>query len=230
MSLVRSLAVVAATIPCAFASANIVFGLGNDNGYFTPFNANNAPNVVYGDSGWFGNGASAPETLKQMTMGLAVFGSSVAGSTDIILTLNNGDPSGLVFGNGAQLYSTTITNVALPAAPGPSAALFSLTIDLPDVMTTGGFNNIGWSVRLANYNYGGEFGFQVGSTLSQFAGFYTNNASFSPDGGANWSLFSFGPDPVFGVANYTATFSTIPAPGAAALVGLAALFVSRRRR
>jgi len=97
-------------------------------------------------------------------------------------------------------------------------------------MTTGGFNNIGWSVRLANDNDGGEFGFQVGSTLSQFAGFYTNNASFSPDGGANWSLFSFGPDPVFGVANYTVTFSTVPAPGGAALVGLAALLGSRRRR
>lgn len=226
----RNLAVIGALIPCALAPANIVFGNGNDNGFFTPFNAGNAATAVYGDSGWFGNGASAPETLKQMTMGLAVFGGTFAGSTDIILTLNDGDPSGLVFGTGAELYSTTISNVALAADAGLTGQFFTLTIDLPDVATTGGFNNIGWSVRLANYNYGGQFGFQVGTASSQYAGFYTTNASFSGNGGANWGLFSFGGDPNFGVANYTVSFSTIPAPGALALLALASVAGSRRRR
>lgn len=225
----RIVAAVAFIVPCAVANANIVFGNGNDNGFFTPFNSNNAATAIYGDSGWFGNGNSAPETLRQMTMGLATFGGSSAGTTDIILTLNDGDPSGLVFGTGSVLYTTTITNVTLPSDAGQTGSLFSLTVNLPDIATTGGFNNIGWSVRLANYNYGGSFGFQVGTASSQYAGFYTNNASFSGNGGANWSLFSFGDNPNFGVANYTVSFSTVPAPGAMVLLGAVGLAGKRRR-
>ncbi len=219
----------AALLPCAAAHAAVVFGNTNDNGFFTPFNSANAATAIYGDSGWFGTGASAPETLRKMTMGLAVFGGTAAGSTDIVLTLNDGDPSGLVFGTGAELWSTTITGVSLAADPGLTGQFFSLSVDLPDVMTTGGFNNIGWSLRMENFDYDGQFGFQVSSTVAQYAGFYTNNASYSWDGGTNWGLFAFSDDRIYGVANYTVAFDTVPAPGAAVLLGLAALAGRRRR-
>lgn len=226
---IAAIAVVsAAAIAQSAAAGGVVFGLDHDNGIFTPFNSDNADVVTYGDSGWFGTGASDPTTLREMTMGLATFGGSRDGTTDIVLTLNDGDPSGLVFGTGAVLYQTTIKGVVLPADPGRAGALFGMAISLPDIVTTGGFNNIGWSVRLQNFDYDGEFGFKAGSTLAQYAGFYTNNASFH--NGTSWSLFSFGPDPTFGVANFVVSFSTLPAPGATALLALALAVGTRRRR
>jgi autotransporter-associated beta strand protein len=183
---------------------------GWDNGFFTPFNSGNAATVIYGDSGWLGGPAALPITLSQIDMGLVGFDSPTAGTADITVTFNNGDPSGLVFGSGAELFRTTFTAVDLPATEPGEAAGFTLSVPLPSVVTSGGFNNVGWSVQLGNYDYPGSVGFQV-STLSNFTtGFGTNNASFY-DGGT-WSLFSFGPDPETQSVNVVATITAVPEP------------------
>lgn len=192
------------------AVADPVLENGWDNGFFTPFTSSNAATVVYGDSGWLGGPAAMPITLSQIDMGLVVFDSPTAGSTDITVTFNNGDPSGLVFGPGTELYRTTFTGVSLPATEPGEATGFTLSVPLPSVVTSGGYNNVGWSVRLGNYDYAGSFGFQV-STLSNFTtGFPTNNASFF--NGSSWSLFSFGPDPETQSVNFVATITAVPEP------------------
>ena len=195
-------ALVAALAPASAASAQVVFETGNDNGYFTPFNSANAGTVKYGDSGWLGSGPGSPGVpLGRMTLRLATFGGEVPGSTDIEFTLNDGDPSRLVFGSGAVLYSTTIAGVELPAAFGTDPTYFDVVIPLPRVMTLGNFNNVGWSVKCRNFNYTGSFGFQVGICTSQAFGFYTNNASFN--NGTSWSLFAFGADICTQIAQYS---------------------------
>ncbi len=222
------LALACAAAAPAVASVTPVFQNVYNNGFFTPFNASTPSNVRYGDSGWFGNGASSPAELCDITLGLVMFGSTSNGTTDITFTFNDGDPSGLVFGTGATLYSTTIHNVALPDASetGGSAA-FNLTIPLPGVVTSGGFNNIGWSIGVSNFNSNGSLGFQCSNGFAQPLGFYTNNASFN--NGSGWSLFSFGSDPITGVANFVATV-TVPTPASVGLTGVAALTGLRRRR
>jgi len=192
-----------ALAPFAAADAQSVFRAVHDNGFFVPFNAGNAATVKYGDSGWLSANGTATYTLTSITLGLAVANSTAVGSTDIIFTFNDGDPSGLVFGPGTVLYSTTIQAVELPDASGSNGlALFELTIPLPNVRTTGGFNNVGWSIALANYQSNGQFGFLCSKSTGQQVGSYTNNASFY--NGTSWSLFSFGADPVTGVANFAA--------------------------
>jgi hypothetical protein len=223
-------------VAAAFAAAMsasvqgvVVFENYQDNGFFTPFGPSSPPSWKYGDSGWFGTGLSAPEGLQSITLGLAVyseFGTS-AGTTDLGFTFNDGDPSGLVFGTSATLYSTTISAVALPALDPGASAFFSLTIPLSGVTTLGGFNNVGWSVQTSNYDYDGNFGFQCASTLAQTLGFYTNNASFYD--GTSWGLFSFGSNPTFGVANFVASIE-IPAPATGSLSLVAGLIALRRRR
>lgn len=226
----KSSSILASTIVLALAgsaSAAVVFQNTFDNGFFTPFNPGNATTVKYGDSGWLdGSGSGSGVALEKITLGLAVFNPGdtaiAAGTTDINFTFNSGDPSGLVFGSGATLYSTTITNVALPAGSPGLGTFFSITIPLPGVITAGGFENIGWSIGLSNYNYTGNFGFQAGSAGGQTVGFFTNAASFY--NGSSWSLFNFG-----GPANFVAEVTT-PAPTAAGLLGLAGLVATRRRR
>ncbi len=195
--------------PAAFAQ--VVFENASNNGFFVPFNTSNASTVKYGDSGWLGFvGDGTPTfTVRQITLSLAVANSATPGSTDIVFTFNDGDPSGLVFGPGTPFYTTTIPCVQLPAAPseiGPN--YFDVTIPLPNITTNGGFNNIGWSVALQNYNYAGDFGFQVGTAAGQVTGFYTVNASYF--NGTSWSLFAFSQDPNSGVANYVARISSSP--------------------
>lgn len=204
-----SVAVLVSAMLAPAALAQVVFENGSNNGYFTPFNTGNASTVKYGDSGWLGFvGDGTPTfTVRQITLSLAVANSATPGSTDIVFTFNEGDPSGLVFGPGTPFYTTTIPCVQLPAAPseiGPN--YFDVTIPLPNITTTGGFNNIGWSVALQNFNYAGDFGFQAGTASSQVTGFYTVNASYY--NGTSWSLFSFGQDPNFGVANFVARISS----------------------
>jgi len=149
------------------------------------------------------------------------------GSTDLVFTFNDGDPSGLVFGNGATLYSTTITNVSIPSEESGAVATFSIAIPLPNIVTSGGFNNIGFSVGVSNFNFDGTFGFQCSSGFGQTVGFYTNNASQFD--GSGWSLFSFGPG-VGGVANFVAEIKQVPSPSALGVFGLACLCAPRRRR
>lgn len=185
------------------SAQEVVFNAGSDNGFFTPFNGANASTVKYGDSGWIGTGDSAPVALGRITLNLATFGSTTPGTTDLVFTFHDGDPSRLVFGTGDTLYTTTITGVELPAAKPGSAAFFSLDIPLPSVLTRGGFNDIGWSVACANYSFAGQFGFQVSTCNAQTVGFYTNNASFF--NGFGWSLFAFGQDPCTQVANFSVT-------------------------
>lgn len=220
-------AIVAASGFAAAVQAETVFQNFQDNGFFVPFTAVTPSSVRYGDSGWFGSGSDAPAGLESITLGLAVSGSTRAGSTDLTFTFNDGDPSHLVFGSGSTLYSTTVHAVPLPdtsEAGGP--VFYSLTIPLPGVVTAGGFNNIGWSVGVANFDSDGAFGFQCSSAFGQSLGFYTNNAS-NFDGSA-WHLFSFGGGP-FGVANFVAEVR-VPGPGSAALAACAGLAAVRRRR
>ena len=193
-----------------FVEADPVLENGWDNGFFTPFTSSNAATVVYGDSGWLGGPGALPITLSQIDMGLVAFDSPTAGTTDITVTFNDGDPSGLVFGPGTELYRTTLTAVTLPATEPGEAAGFTLSIPLPSVVTSGNYNNVGWSVSLGNYDYAGSFGFQV-STFSNFStGFPTNNASFFD--GSSWSLFSFGSDQETQSVNFVATITAVPEP------------------
>jgi hypothetical protein len=206
--------------PNALAQS-IVFSTGSDNGFFTPFNAGNAATVKYGDSGWLGGPDSPPVSLGTITLYLATFSNGFAapaGTTGIELTINDGDPSGLVFGSGAELYRVTLKDVPLPATDGSSASLFAIDVPLPGVLTNGGFNNVGWSVRCIGFQFTGSFGFQVGTCNSQFYGFYTNNASFF--NGTSWSLFAFGPDTCDQIAQYSVTiFDTEASPCPADLDG-----------
>lgn len=217
-----------ASLFCALAvsaaSADVLINSGNDLGFFTPFNTANANTVHYGDSWWVGFDTQ-PYTLTSVTLHLATFNAPSAGSTDINLTINDGDPSGLVFGSGAPLYTTTFTGVSLPNAFG-AATYFDVTIPLPNITTQLSFNNVGFGISLSNFNFSGDFGFQVASGATQTAGFYTNNASFYD--GSSWSLFSFGTNP----ANYSVTFegTRVPTPSAASALLLGIAAASRRRR
>jgi hypothetical protein len=215
-------------IACAgSANATVVFQNTFDNGYFTPFSASTPSTVRYGDSGWFGSGSDAPIGLTSITLGFAVAGSTREGSTDLAFSFHDGDPSGLVYGTSATLFSTTIP-VTLPDASelgGP--VFFSVTIPLTGVTTLGGFNNVGWSVSVSNFDSDGQFGFQCSSAFGQTAGYYTNNASRY--NGSNWSLFSFGSG-AFGVANFVAEIQAVPAPGAVAAFAALGLAAGRRRR
>ena len=220
-------AAVAAAAACASsASAQvIVYNMNSNNGFFTPFNPGNAnTGIRYGDSGWLGGPGSPPVALTELDLNLATFGSLAGGLTDLKITVNDGDPSGLVFGSGAPLFSTTITNVTLPADVDLNTpTYFTLSIPLPAVLTLGGFNNVGFSVECKNYNFAGQFGFQASNGGGAgTVGFFTNNASFYD--GSTWSLFSFG-----GPAIFSATFQT-PAPGAASLFALGGVAALRRRR
>lgn len=210
----QTAACIAAFVLSASASAqSIVFSTGSDNGFFTPFNAANAGTVKYGDSGWLGGPDSPPVALGTITLYLATFSNGTpvpAGSTDIELTINDGDPSGLVFGSGAELYRVLIKDVELPATDGSSGSYFSIDVPLPGVLTAGGFNNVGWSVRCIGFQFAGSFGFQVGTCTSQFNGFFTNNASFY--NGSSWSLFAFGPDTCNQIAQYSVTIFDTGAP------------------
>ncbi len=224
---IGSTIVVATAVMAGAAGAQgaIVFQNSFNNGFFTPFNSGNAGVVKYGDGGWLSGFGSDTYTLTKITMGMATFGGSAAGSTTLNFTFNDGDPSGLVFGPGSQFYATSV-QVALD----PGTTFFDVEIPLPNIVTSGGFNNIGWSLSTSNYNYDGQFGMQCSSAFGQFVGFYTSNASFY--NGSSWSLFSFGGDPNTGVANYVATIEgfVTPAPGAAGLMGVAGLVAARRRR
>jgi hypothetical protein len=191
------------------ATADVVFQNQSNNGFFTPFNASNASTVKYGDGGWLTGFGSPPVTLASITLGLCVYNGPTAGSTDLVVTLNDGDPSGLAFGSGAELFSTQIRAFELPATDLFGVVYLDLTIPLPSIATLGNFNDVGWSVALANFDYAGSFGFQVSTASGQSSGFYTVNASFFD--GASWSLFSFGGDPETGVANYVATIESAPA-------------------
>ncbi|MFM7184600.1 MAG: autotransporter-associated beta strand repeat-containing protein, partial [Planctomycetota bacterium] len=198
---------------CATAWAPRAFGdpvLQNawDNGYFTPFNAGNVATVKYGDSGWLGGPGALPIALDRIDLGLVGFDSPSAGTADVTITVNNGDPSGRVFGNGAQFFSTTLSGVVLPSTPVGEAVGFTLSVPLVGVTTTGGFNNVGWSVRLSNYAYGGQVGFQTSKLSSFSTGFGTNNASYF--NGSSWSLFSFGSDPDTKSANFVAAVNAAP--------------------
>jgi hypothetical protein len=204
-TLIATIVAALATSLAAPSNAQVLFETGSDNGFFTPFNAANAATVKYADSGWLGNGpGSPPVALGRITLLLATYGGNGldSGTTDIEFTLNDGDPSGLVFGSGAVLFSTIVTDVKLPPSTSLEASFFAVTIDLPGVSTTGNFNNVGWSVKLRNYNYSGSFGFQVATCNAQYVGFYTNNASFF--NGTSWSLFAFGPNTCTQIAQFAA--------------------------
>lgn len=226
----RTWAITAVTLAASasLASADTLIRSSSDNGFFTPFNSGNVGSTTYGDSWWIGNTGTA-YSLTRVTIGLASFGGSVGGTTDITVGIHDGDPSGLIFGPGTTLYSTTITGVVVPAAVG-SGTYFNLVVDLPNVQTTGGFNNVGLSISLSNYSYGGDLGFQLSTANGQTNGFYTNNASYNP--GTGWSLFSFGANPNTGIGNYTVSFegTAVPAPTSAAALALAGCFAGRRRR
>ncbi|MEM1329912.1 MAG: hypothetical protein AAGG07_05070 [Planctomycetota bacterium] len=227
--MIRSALAVAALAVTAPAHAQVVFQNANDNGVFLPFSSSTAAGTIYADSGWL-SGTLPPVTfsLGNITMGMAG-NSNNAGTVDLRFTFNDGSPSGLVFGSGNELFATTLNDVAIPAAGEEGIALFDLSIDLPSIETLGGFNNVGWSVEVIDMDYDGDFGFQVASAGAQSVGFFTNNATFFDPNAGSWSQFAFGSDPNTGVANFVATIS-VPAPGAAALLGLAGIAARRRRR
>jgi hypothetical protein len=208
-----------------------IYLTGAPNGFFVPFTRSTPAGKKFGDSGWVGSGGDPVLTgVNSITLGLATFSNSApsvpAGTTDIVFTFNHGDPSGLVFGSGAEQYSVVIPNVTLPAADNVDPTYFDLTIPLPNLSLDGGFNNLGWSVGVQNFNYDGSFGFQNRSAFNVL-GFMTGNASeFTP--GFGWSLFSFGPLFPDNSANFVATV-TIPEPASFALLAVGVLGMIRRR-
>lgn len=226
---IRSVALTLVVLGAVAASAqDVVFQNVNDNGYFTPFSSSTPAGVKYGDGGWLSNSIPNNFTLVEIDLLLCTSGGTSPGTTDLLFTFNDGDPSGLVFGSGAPLYSTVLQGVTLPAAiPGsPDPVPFTVTIPLPNVQTLGGFNNIGFSLGTQNFNFDGQFGFECSSAYGQRVGYYTNNASYF--NGSTWSLFSFGSDPYYGVANFCATIYS-PEPTSLVLLALGALALARRR-
>ncbi len=194
---------VCAAAGTSFACGPAVFFNTINNGFFVPFSSSTPANVRYGDSGWFGSGSDQAVDICELRLTLAVFNSTRAGSTDINFTLHDGDPSGLVFGSGDLLYQVTIEDVTLPnASESGGLATIEVVVPIVPTRTRGGFQNFGWAIGVSNFDSDGQFGFMCSSTLGQSLGFYTNNASFF--NGNSWSLFSFGPDPVTGVANFVA--------------------------
>ncbi|MCB9849818.1 MAG: PEP-CTERM sorting domain-containing protein [Phycisphaerales bacterium] len=202
----------------------VVFQNTPNNGWFVPFNSGNADTVLYGDSGWLGN-TGGTFTLTRIEFGFASQNGLLDGTTDIKFTLNDGSPSGLVFGSGAELYSDTITDVDLTA--GASPTYFTVGFDLPNIETLGGFNNVGWSIGLENYSFDGDFGFQSSTASGQSVGFYTNNASFY--NGSSWSLFAFSGDSETGVANFVTTIYAVPEPATGGLLAIGLMLVARHK-
>ncbi len=179
--MLRNFLIVSLTLVSAdLVAEQVVYDTGGPTGFFTPFSRSTLAGTKYGDSGYFGDGSASPVGVTSITLGLATFagsGASVAaGTTDILFTFNDGDPSGLIFGPGTPWYSETIENVVLPAADETSPTYFALTVDLPTVLTSGGFNNFGFSIGVENFAYDGQFGFQNHGDFNVL-GFYTNNAS-----------------------------------------------------
>lgn len=215
----------------ATASAQVVFDSVWNNGFFTPFNSSTPSSVRYGDSGWLGGPGAAPVQLDRIVLGMVAYNPGsvpiAGGTTSVSFTFNDGDPSGLVFGPGTTLRSLTISGVVLPELEAGAFAAFPLEIPLSAVSTSGNFNNVGWSVGVSNFSYAGSMGFACSDANAMTAGFYTNNASFY--NGSNWSLFAFGSNPVTGIAQFQATIYQVPAPGALAMLGVAALAARRRR-
>lgn len=218
---------VAAFPTCTHAA--VLYDTGAATGFFAPFNASTPAGTKYGDSGWFGGGSDAPAPVGDVQLGLATFSKTPqpAGTVDLVFTFNNGDPSGLVFGNGATIYSTVVTGVTLPATDGVNASYFDVVIPTPGAMTTGGFNNVGWSVGVQNFNFGGSFGFQNRGNFNSL-GFYTNNASQFNPATNSWSLFAFGPNAPADIANFVATVYT-PEPASLSALAAATLIARRRR-
>jgi hypothetical protein len=211
-----------------YAPAAVVYQTGASTGFYTPFSSSTPAGTKFGESGWFGTGSSPAVALTEITLGLttSTTTSVSAGTTDLVFTLNNGDPSGQVFGNGATLYSTTISNVVLPGSDAGFPSNFEVTVPLPSVLTAGGFNNIGWSVAVQNFNYAGNFGFQNRGGNNTL-GFYTNNATQYNPGSGTWSQFAFGPNAPADIANFVATIST---PEPASLMSIASLGMLLKRR
>lgn len=226
--LVTTLVCICAAGLTSTAQAGIVFENSADNGFFTPFSSASSSSERYGDSGWLSAFQPETYTLTGIDLLMAVYDSETAGTTDITFTFNDGDPSGLVFGPGTELYSTTISDVELPATGSGDVGFFILSIPLPNVMTSGGFNNVGWSVGVSNYDYAGLLGFGVSTAFGQTTGFYTVNASYY--NGSSWSLFSFGGDPNTGVANFSATIYDVPEPATLSILALGAVGLLKRRR
>jgi hypothetical protein len=210
----------------------VIYRTGSPTGFFTPITSSTPAGTKFGDSGWITGINDIPvEFVNSITLGLAVADSGgrslPAGRTDILFTFNDGDPSGLVFGPGNTFHSTTITNVELPAIVAGGPTYFDLRIPLPSITLSGGFNNVGWSVGVQNFQYDGEFGFQNRSAFNAL-GFMTGNASqFTP--GSGWSLFAFGPAFPGNSANFVATI-TIPEPATLSALAASAVLMGRRRR
>ncbi len=189
----------------ASASGAVVYQNTHNNGTFTPFSVVTAPGTRYGDGGWLGPppGGGA-YTLTGLTLRMAVYNSATPGTTDLTITINDGDPSGQLQGTGAVLHTTGVTGVALPATPPLQAVAFEVFVPLGSVSTLGGLNSIGFSVGVSNFSYDGQFGFALSTTSGQVAGNATPRASRFV-GGA-WTTFQFNDDPETGVANYVARF------------------------
>jgi hypothetical protein len=224
-----SIAFAAVALAASAAHAEIVYNTGSATGFYTPFSASTPAGTKFGDSGWFGNGSGAPTPVGEVQLGLATYSTTPqpAGTVDLVFTFNNGDPSGLVFGNGATLFSTVVTGVELPATDGTNASYFDVVIPTPGAMTTGGFNNVGWSVGVQNYSFGGSFGFQNRGGFNSL-GFYTNNASEFNPATNSWHTFAFGPNDPADIANFVATIYTPEPASLSALVGVS--MILRRRR
>lgn len=223
-----AIAVTTTAMAISSAQAVIVYDTGAATGFYVPFNSSTPAGTKFGDSGWFGSGSDAPTPVAEVQLGLATFSNTPqpAGTVDLVFTFNNGDPSGLVFGNGASIYSTIVTGVTLPATDGTNATYFDVVIPTPGAMTTGGFNNVGWSVGVQNYSFGGSFGFQNRGNFNSL-GFYTSNASQYNPATGNWSLFAFGPSNPADIANFVATIYT---PEPASLISIASLSLLALRR
>ncbi len=226
------LIVLATSMAATVANANtIVYQTGLPDSFFSAFDSATPAGTKFGESGYVSGGSAAPLAgINSITLGLVTYSPSTsaipAGKTDIVFTFNHGDPSGLVFGLGTQIYSVTIPDVTLPAVEGTFALEFDLPIALPGLALDGGFNNLGWSVGVENFDFQGELGFQNKGAFNN-VGFISGNASeFTP--GVGWSLFAFGPAFPADSANFVATI-TVPEPVAlTSLAGLALVALRRR--
>ena len=192
-----------------------------DNGIFTPFNADNAANLTYGDSGWIGFGSTPPFALQTITLQMATLNGGADGTADLTFTFNDGDPSGLIFGPGTELLRTTFTALELPGSPGEVRTFF-LTVPLNGLRTSGGYNNFGFSIAFSNVLFDGNIGFFCSTAHGHTTGYYTSNASWrDTSAGGDWGLFAFGPDTDTQIASFTAKIEGYPTPACPADFGAA---------
>jgi MYXO-CTERM domain-containing protein len=148
---------------------------------------------------------------------------------DLAITIEPGNSPGIVNLTGnSRIRASSGVNFEIS---GLNSGLNGGAVEFDQMIVTGNMSFEGTlGIRLTGGftpSYGDSFALvQTGGTLT-FTG-QTNLPTLA--GGLNWNIAVVSGSSQFGSAGYSLVASVVPAPGAAALVGLAGLITGRRRR